>query len=162
MIKKLLIVGYGRHGKDEAAQYLSTVTQLKYAGSCSWAALPLMADYLGIHPQAAWEQRSQNREAWKSHLDELRRYNPTRILELALRSGDIVAGIRDKVELVGAREKGLIDYVLWIHRPGFPEDPTVTFDEFDCDESIDNNGDLYKFHEDLERWAQKHRLRWYY
>lgn len=153
MIKKLLIVGYGRHGKDEAGRYLGTITRLKYGGSTSWAALPLMAEYLGVHPLVAWEERHNNRQIWKDHCDELRRFRPSRLIETALKGGDIITGVRATVELEDARRRGLVDLVLWITRPGFPCDTTVEFGPENCDEALLNVGTLQNFHDDLRRWA---------
>lgn len=157
-IKKLLIVGHGRHGKDEAAMHLSKITPLRYAGSCSWAVLPLMAEYLNIHPQQAWETRHQMRELWKSHCDELRRFNPARLMARALQSGDIVTGCRQLVELEAAKSQKIVDYILWIERPGTPTDPTVDFGPEHADEILTNDGSLTHFHEKLRLWAVLRRI----
>lgn len=124
---KILFVGWGRAGKDEAAAYLAKITGLRYAGSFSWAALPYMAARLGIHPQLAWETRHQNRELWKRYCDELRKVDQTLLARMALQSGDICAGLRDKIELDAVHEAKLFDKIVWVHRPGVPVDTTVTF-----------------------------------
>lgn len=152
IINKLAIVGYGRHGKDEAGIYLGAHSRLRYAGSTSWAALPLMAQYLRVHPQVAWEQRHSNRQIWKDHCDELRRFNPTRLIDLALATGDIVTGIRGKPEILAAKEHS-VDHILWIDRPGFPVDPTVDFGPEVADEIIVNDGTLEDFHKKLDQFA---------
>jgi hypothetical protein len=150
---KILFVGHGRAGKDEAAAYLAKITGLRYAGSFSWAALPYMAARLGIHPQLAWETRHQNRELWKQYCDELRRVDQTLLARMALQSGDICAGLRDKIELEAVKAAKLFDHIVWIARPGIPEDPTVTFSACDCVEYISNDGTLGLFHREIEHWA---------
>jgi len=151
---KILFVGFGRAGKDEAAAYLAKITGLRYAGSFSWAALPYMAARLGIHPQLAWETRHQNRELWKSYCDELRKMDQTILARMALQSGDICAGLRDKVELDAVKAANLFDRIVWINRPGTPEDPTVTFFPSACDDLIVNDGTLEDFHQQIASYAE--------
>jgi hypothetical protein len=153
---KLLFVGWGRAGKDEAASYLSTVTSLRYAGSTSWAALPYMAARLGQHPQVCWENRHKNRELWKQYLDEYRGPCQTLLARIALQSGDICSGVRDIVEIQAIKREKLFDRIIWIDRPGVPQDPTVTFTHFDADEVLYNNGSLAVFHAKLRSLC--HRL----
>lgn len=154
---KILFVGWGRAGKDEAAAHLAKITGLRYAGSFSWAALPYMAARLGIHPQVAWETRRQNRELWKQYCDELRRVDQTLLARMALQSGDICAGLRDQIELDAVYAANLFDKIIWIERPGIPPDPTVTFTSQDIaiDEPICNLGTLEQFHQGIESRARK-------
>ena len=148
---KLLFVGWGRAGKDEAAAYLAKITGLRYAGSFSWAALPYMAARLGIHPQLAWETRHQNRELWKKYCDELRVVDQTLLARMALQSGDICAGLRDEIELDAVHDAALFDAIVWVTRPGIPQDPTVTFSEHHhaITAWINNDGALVDFHNKL-------------
>ena len=170
-MKRILIVGYGRAGKDESGLMLSAITKLPYAGSTSWSAKELVAKRLRIHPQVAWEARHQRREEWKAICDDLRKHDQTKLIRLALESvndekssgllagwGGIVTGCRDKVELSAAKEEGIFDSILWIDRLGTPVDPTVTFTKDDCDEVIHNDGSLLQLHSTLFLWAEKHGL----
>ena len=149
-IKKILFVGWGRAGKDEAAFYVSTKTQLRYAGSFSWAALPHMAEFLGLHPQVAWDTRHQHRETWKRELDRLREQDQCFLARKVLATGEVTAGLRDKAEIDAVKAEKLFDHIVWIDRPGIPVDPTVTFTQADCDVMIQNKGTLADFHETLD------------
>ena len=153
---KILFVGWGRAGKDEAAAYLAKITGLRYAGSFSWAALPYMAARLGIHPQLVWETRRQNRELWKSYCDELRRVDQTLLARMALQSGDICAGLRDQIELDAVYAANLFDQIVWVERTGIPKDPTVTFksDDIAISHHIQNVGTLEEFHAGLDARAR--------
>jgi hypothetical protein len=157
---KILFVGWGRAGKDEAASYLAKITGLRYAGSFSWAALPYMAARLGIHPQLAWETRHQNRELWKQYCDELRVVDQTLLARMALQSGDICAGLRDQIELDAVKAAGLFDKIIWIERPGIPEDSTVTFKRDDpaINFSIANDSSLEFFKANLRTLARDLRI----
>jgi hypothetical protein len=71
--------------------------------------------------------------------------DPSLLLKLALGTGDVVVGVRGKIELYCSRK--LIDYAVWVDNPRAPVDPTVEFSESDCDLSIPNHGgvtDLYR------------------
>lgn len=153
-IHRLIIAGWGRAGKDEAGAFLGRITELRYAGSTSWAALPFVAARLKIHPQLAWETRHARRQEWFEICCDLRRVaeDPAFLVHRALQSGEIVVGIRDAVELAAVKEQELVDRVLWIHRHAV-EDSTVTFEEKDCDETIYNLNTLEDFHLTLFEWA---------
>lgn len=155
---KLLFVGWGRAGKDEAASYISTITSLRYAGSTSWAALPYMAARLGVHPQVAWETRHQNRELWKQYCDEYRTNCQSLLVRIALQSGDLSAGVRDIVEIQAIRREKLFDRIIWVDRPGIPADPTVTFTRDEADEVLHNWGTLLDFHESLQALCLRLRI----
>lgn len=151
---RVLFVGFGRSGKDEASSFCEEHLGLRYAGSFSWSALPFMSDKLKRHPQACWEERHKNRETWKSHLDSLRMDDQTLLAEIALSQGDICAGLRDKRELAAVVEAKLFDHIVWIDRPGIPEDPTVTFTQDDVLATpggyvFQNKGTLHEYHRNL-------------
>lgn len=150
-IKRILFVGYGRAGKDEAAFYVSSKTRLRYAGSFSWAALPHMANFLGLHPQVAWDTRSKHRETWKNELDQLRKQDQCFLARKVLATGEVTAGLRDKAEIDAVKAEKLFDHILWIHRRGIPVDPTVTFGPEDCDLELENHGTLEEFHAALDK-----------
>ena len=169
MNTRILIVGHGRSGKDTAAEILSKITGIPYAGSTSWAAKERVAGVLGVHPQIAWEERHKNRDKWKRICDKLRETDQTILIRDALFSVNhrdrsdgfltgwrgIVAGVRDYAELKAAKLEGLFHHILWIDNYRVPVDPTVTFTPDDCDEVIYNDGDLDEFRETLFLWAEK-------
>jgi len=156
--QKILFCGYGRAGKDEAAIFLGRITQLRYAGSFSWAGLPHMAKVLGVHPCQAWEQRHQQRQFWKDELDKLRLADQCHLARLVIQSGDIAAGLRDIAEINAVKAEKLFDRIVWVDRPGTPVDPTVTYGPDDCDETLSNDGTLEQYHAKLFAWAVKNHL----
>jgi hypothetical protein len=157
---KIAIVGYGRHGKDTVGKIFSKITSLRYGGSTSWAALPYVADHLGIHPQLAWETRHDNRQFWKDYCDWLRRDDPCFLIRKVLFRGDMVVGIRDKVELEAMREQKLVDLIIWVDaNPRITTvDHTVTFGPGDCDQMINNNGSVDSLVLECCRVARNRRL----
>jgi len=148
--KRILFVGWGRTGKDEGAQYCEAHLGLRYGGSTSWAAKEDIAKAMGVHPMTAWEQRHNNRQFWKDHCDWLRRDDPCLLIRRALATGDVIAGIRDRVELFAVMNERLFDVVYWVNRPDAPEDFTVTFTQEDVvslgGRVLENNGTLREYH----------------
>lgn len=154
---KICIGGWGRSGKDEAARTLHGIGPFRFCGSTSWQALPFMAAKLGVPAQIAWDERHNNRQFWKDYCDWLRRDDPAFLIKLALEAGNIVSGIRDKVEIEAAIRENMFDAVLWISRPGIPEDPTFTWgpnDYPDC-HVLFNNGTLEQFQTAVKVWAHE-------
>ena len=156
----VLIVGHGRSGKDEAGMFLHELG-IPYGGSCSWAALPLMAKALNLPEQIAWERRHQMRELWFYHCDRFRdeAKDPLVLVRRALALGNVVTGCRNAKEIVLARDSGVFNHVLWIERPGIPVDPTVKFDSSVATEIIRNVGSLADFHYSLIEWCRSHGIR---
>lgn len=159
--KRVLFVGYGRAGKDEAAQFAESHLGLRYGGSFSWHAKEDVAVALGVHPMTAWETRRQHRKFWYDECNRLRANDITILAKRALASGDIVAGLRDKPELDAVVAQGLFDAIVWVDRD-VPVDPTVTFTKQDVLDAggtvIDNRGSLPEYHLKLILFFRDHLL----
>lgn len=154
----ILFVGWSGAGKDAASEYLAAITGLRYGLSFSRAGLPFMAEVMGLPEEQAYAERHAHREKWKAHLDYLREGDETLLAEIALVKGEVLAGLRDRVELDAARRKDLFSHVVWIERPGVPRDSTVTFEASECDCVILNDGTLDEFHLSIWKWANEHCL----
>lgn len=154
-------LGMGRAGKDTAAEYFCLVTGLTYAGSSSSMVLPIIADSIGIPPEQAWEERHQNRKFWIEWCHAFRHDDPALLVKMCLGAGDVVVGVRGKIELHTVQQARLIDYSVWVDNPRVPVDPTVEFGVADCDFSIPNHGgvtDLYRRIDVLVRLLQTPHL----
>ncbi len=155
---KILFVGNGRSGKDEGAKFLHEHAGLRYGGSTSWAALPHMAAHLHLHPMHAWETRHHHREVWKSHCDWLRRDDPCFLIKTALEGGNVITGVRGLPEIIACAEQRVVDYILWVHNPRVPVDPTVDFGIEQCTDEIMNDGSLRRYHARLLWWCIRKRI----
>jgi hypothetical protein len=127
-IPRLFICGHGRHGKDETANVVSVVHGLGFASSVSSFVLPLVAAALEVPRQEAWDSRHNCREFWFNFCNSLRKSDPSLLVQMVLGSADIVSGVRAMPEIDACFEKGWVDRVIWVERPGFPEDPTLDYD----------------------------------
>lgn len=153
----LAIVGYGKTGKDTAADFLRKHTTLPYVGSTSWVALPLVADHLGMCQQIAWDTRSEHRTAWYKHCAYLKRDNPLFLVNLCIKKGGkIVTGLRELREVEACRDAG--HHIMWVDSSGrgITSDPSLTeFDQSIAHDVVDNNGTIPAFHNRLKTWAKK-------
>lgn len=150
---KLLLVGYGRAGKDEGLAYLSALTGLRNGGCTSIYLLPYVAAELGASWTETYEARHRNREEWFRIGNKLREKDPGILLRQALAQGDLTGGVRDIEEIIAARTMRLVDLIVWIENERVPIDNTVKFDSSHCDLIIQNNGTLEEYHEKLNRLA---------
>lgn len=164
----IALCGYGRAGKDTAAEWLRDHTVLRFSGGCSWTALPYMARRLSedfgrlVTEEEAYRRRHEDRMKWYTYMneyrkDEYRKDDPARLIRDVLQHSDLVCGVRDRCELLAAREEQLLDLVVWIDRD-VPVDPTVTYSIDDCDIVVRNHGTIHEFHQRLYRLARSLRL----
>lgn len=153
-IPKILFVGYGRSGKDTAGQFLHGRGCLRYGGSTSWAALPMMAAFLNLHPMYAWETRHQHRQTWKEHCDWLRSQGDhCFLMRRALETGNMITGTRGLPEIDAAIAEKLFDSIVWIDNPRVEKDFTVDFGSGKATDVIINDGTLVQFYDTLLNWA---------
>jgi hypothetical protein len=150
---KVIFVGNGRCGKDEACIWFGQNTSLKNAGTTSKYLTHHVAMRLGLPDHVVYQDRHQNRELWYRIGKEVRFNDPGILLREAFENGSVSGGVRDYEEVVYARESGLVDLIVWIDRP-VPKDPTVEFDHTVCDITIPNHGTLAEYHSRLERLAK--------
>lgn len=153
-LPKLMIVGYGRAGKDTAGEYLGTHSLLRYNGSTSNIVCPLIAEALGISPEEAWRTRHENRQFWYEWSNEYRKDDPAKLIKKSLEQADLVIGVRDMREIKAAREQKLVNLIIWVDSNRVPKDPTVGFTKDDADLIIQNNDDIDSFYDKLERFAR--------
>jgi hypothetical protein len=148
-IMTLGIMGPGRAGKDEAAEWLVANTTLTYAGSTSIAISREVARRENITFDEAHAQRHARRIYWRALADEMRAHNPSALAEEMLQGSTLLVGVRARVEMQAVIAKKLCDLVVWVDRPGIPPDPTLEFGPELCDITIHNWWDVPEY---LRRW----------
>lgn len=151
IVPTIAICGYGRAGKDTAAEWFRDHSILEFCGGCSWTGLPYVAKRLCISEEEAWNTRHHRRMEWYEILNEYRKDDPTRLIKDVLKHSEIICGIRDKKELISGQEENLIDLTIWIENNRVDVDPTVTYSVDDCDLIIRNCGTLEDFYKKLYR-----------
>lgn len=142
--------GWGRAGKDTAAQWWCKTAGLLYSGSASKIVNPLVAHMAGDDPEHCFSVRHENKDFWIEACHALRRLDLTLLIRMALGAGDVLVGVRCGKELHEARRLGMFDYSIWISRM-VPRDKTVEYGEKDCDTTVNNDGSVSALYERIER-----------
>lgn len=158
---RLAICGPGKCGKDEAAKFLASITNLRYLGSTSQAALDFVyKKWNSIEPgtyktkEDFYADRNLHRSFWATTIDEYNQNDQARLYRDHVCNGsDFLTGIRRLRELKAAKNEGLFDLSIWIEKPDVPGDHTLDYTAIHCDISIHNHLSLNHFHYKLERLA---------
>jgi hypothetical protein len=144
------ILGMGRAGKDEAAEFLAKTFGLSPVKSSSLNALPFVAHMIGMDPEAAYAERHQHREFWVEACNQLRKTDLTTLARWCLGQCDFAVGLRGRDEVPAVVKGGVVDLTIWIER-NVPTDPTVEFTSKECDFVVENYWSLEEFHTRLAR-----------
>lgn len=147
--KKIGIVGHGGHGKDEFANRLASVSGLRYyAGTSVYAAemvfwrLREKHEYALNYPNATacWLDRLNHRNDWKEAIGAYNARDPVRLYRDCLSLQDMLTGIRLRREFDAINAARLVDFWIWVERPGYPIDPTCELTKEDCQSVVINDG----------------------
>lgn len=144
--KVIAICGNGGCGKDTAAAYLGSITNLRYVESTSRVAAVEVfkcMNALGIcsyqNAEDAHRDRRNHREVWAKMIDLYNYEDPARLYKKCLEDQDILTGVRKRREYEACLAGGLIDFSIWIERAGFDDDSTQEYGPSLCDIVIYNN-----------------------
>lgn len=158
---KLMIMGYGRHGKDTVAEYLRDHYGMTFESSSHAAAeaiFPMLCavrDYGSV--EEAYEDRHAMipipydggwiamREVWYEAIRLLNGGDPTTLAKKIFAKSDLYVGIRSKEEFDACRKEGLFDIAIWVDRSSHvPEESSASCSVSwkDAEYLIDNNGTL--------------------
>lgn len=150
----LCFLGYGRAGKDAAAEFLGNSLGLPYGGSTSLVAAPLVASALGLPVEEAFASRHENRMFWFHFLNAVRERDQCLLAKLLLAQSAFVVGLRSKTEVESCVREGVVDTTIWVRNPRVPVDPTVEFEESDCHVTLVNDKSLETYHSKLLCFAK--------
>lgn len=160
---KLIVIGYGRHGKDTVCEILQDEYGYKFMSSSEFCAekvaYPALKDvYNYSSVSECYSDRHNHRKEW---FDLIAGYNiddPAKLGTELFSEYDIYCGLRRKEELIALSENKACDYIIWVDAskrlpPENAESCTVTSEMADF--IIDNNGDLENLKENLENVLRK-------
>ena len=151
---KLLILGYGRHGKDTVAEMLHRKYGFRFTPSSEFVGREIIWEVWGkLHYptfEAMFADRVNHRQIWMEMIAQYNTPQKDRTARTMLSRGyDLYVGMRRMDEYEASRH--LFDYILWVDRSEYlpPETGSmdITPELARPDFTIDNNGTL----EDLER-----------
>lgn len=158
---KIIVMGYKRHGKDFACEYLNSMFGRTYSSS-SWMACKLFlyeqlkTKYGYTSAEQCFNDRHNHRAEW---FNAIRAYNDPDLCRLGKQifaSHDIYCGIRNREEFEALRDQKLFDYAVWVDataRIGEKEDITsMELTPDDADVIIDNNRSPLELYHQLDEF----------
>lgn len=166
-MKKLLVMGYARHGKDTVAEIIQRRFGASFMSSSLYCAehviYPALCDAWADAvlngkedpaipfyktPEEAFEDRGNHRAFWFKAICDYRKDDEARLGREIFAQHDVYCGIRSMEEYLAVKNARLYDHVIWVHRKGYPvEDPTsCTVGGWLIEDWIHNDGNL----DDLE------------
>lgn len=155
---KFFIIGHGRHGKTEAAEFINKITGLTFADSSKFAAKVVRPYLEQVHfityPSlaACWQDRHNHRSKWYEAITQYNSHDMSRLSQAIFEECDIYAGIRNREEFIAS--KHLSDLAVWIDasdRCGLEPESSMTIRREDADIVVENNDTLLRFHQKLAR-----------
>lgn len=154
---KILVMGYGRHGKDTVSAMLAEVCNLNFVSSSEFCAekVILQAIYRGHTPELealqgkyhsaseCFNDRHIHRSLWYDTIRAYNRQDATALGRAIFKEHDIYCGLRSKTEFHALKNSGLVDIVIWVDasdRLPPEEEDSCTVKPWMADFTIDNNG----------------------
>ena len=158
---KILILGYGRHGKDTVAEMLHRQHGYRFISSSEFVGREVIWENWGRMRYPTFEAMFEDRVNWrKQWMEMIALYNTpdkTRTARTMLERGyDLYVGMRRMDELSASRH--LFDYILWVdrskHLPAETGSMDITRESAEPDHIIDNNGTLGDLEHRVAEFAQ--------
>lgn len=178
MRSKLMIIGYGRHGKDTVAEYLRDKYGFTFQSSSYAAASAILPMLQAVRDYGSVEEAFEDRHAcislqddgdqifmrqvWYEAIRLLNKGDPTTLAKQIYSKSDIYVGIRSIDEFKAIKAKRMFDLAIWVdasHRLP-PEDissNTITIDQADV--VLDNNKNLGHLFDQIDNLVQKSIIR---
>ena len=148
---KLMVCGYGRHGKDTFCERLQE-SGFKFCSS-SWAACeaviwPAWGIKFYANPLDCFNDRHNHRAVWFELIKAFNKNDKTRLARHIYKDHQVYCGIRSNEEFNAVKASKLFDVSIWIDAskrlpPESKDSCTVTPDM--CDIVITNNGTIDEF-----------------
>lgn len=158
---KLLLLGYGRHGKDSVAELLHQKHGFRFISSSEFVGREIIWQNWGNLRYPTFEAMFEDRVNWrKQWMEMIALYNTpdkTKTARTMLERGyDLYVGMRRKDELDASRH--LFDHIVWVDRSQhlLPETGSmdITRENAKPDYVIDNNGTLKDLERNVEEFAR--------
>ena len=138
-MKKLLILGHKRHGKDTFAQFIKDHMggDFKFESSSMFCAEHFIFDALKekygyATVQDCFNDRGNHRAEWYDLISEYNQENPAKLAAEILKTSDCYVGMRSEREYRAAQSQRLFDVIAWVYNSTLPKEDESSFTiEFD-------------------------------
>jgi hypothetical protein len=133
---KLMIMGYGQHGKDTVCEILNKIH----------AIYPILKDLIGYQTiEECYNDRGNHRALWFELIKAFNHHDKARLARLIYTDSYVYCGVRNIEEFKAIKEAGLFDYAIWVDasvRVSAETTNSCTVTEDLADYTISNNGSL--------------------
>ena len=157
---RIMVMGYGRHGKDTVSEMLCELRGLKYVSSSLFCAENVvMPVFNGKYDSAqeCYDDRHNHRTTWFEAIRDYNRADPTRLGRAIFEEKDIYCGIRNKTEFQALKNARLLDHSIWVDASDrHPAESTAScsVEPWMADFVIDNNGSEADLARNVKQWAE--------
>jgi len=146
-LPKLMVCGYGRHGKDTVCEmmapwkFVSSSMFVAEAAVYPW----LKAQYGYTSLDECYADRGNHRAEWHKLISVYNKKDLARLARELYQEYDIYCGLRCQLEFAAAQKEGLFALSIWVDASErLPPESTdsCTITKRMCDIVIENNGTL--------------------
>lgn len=115
-MRKILIIGHARHGKDTVAELLAEQLQAKFNSSsravCDHHIYPMLAKFY-VDSDACYNDRINCRDLWAALIRDYCAKDKARLAKLIFEHNDIYVGLRNREEFDAVRI-AFDPFVIWV------------------------------------------------
>ena len=131
-MKKLLIIGHARHGKDTFAEFLRDLYGYTFESSSLAASNIFIYDKLKYiynykTPEECFNDRVNHRAEWYNLIVDFNRNDRSALAKEILKKSDIYVGMRDNDEIEECIKQGLFDLIIGVYNYRVPEEDKSSF-----------------------------------
>jgi dephospho-CoA kinase len=132
-MKRILLIGSARHGKDTVAEMLSAMCGITFESSSMAAARIFLFDKLkdkyGYKTFGdCFEDRMNRRAEWHAEICEYNKDDKARLAKDILATSDMYVGMRSNVEVEECLRQGLFNLVIAVYDPRKRLEDATSFD----------------------------------
>ena len=131
-MKKLLIIGHARHGKDTVAEFLRGIYDYQFESSSVAASRIFLYDALKdkygyTNEDECFEDRVNHRQEWHDLIVDYNTPDKARLARDIMKENDIYVGMRSNSECEACLKQGIFDLVIGVFDPRKPLEPETSF-----------------------------------
>lgn len=159
--KKILVMGYARHGKDTAADMIAQRYGLSFTSSSMFCAEHVMMPHFEKHlmkydsVEACYEDRINWRDTWYTTIRDYNRPDATALGRAIFEKHDIYCGLRSRAEFDALKNTGAFDISVWVDAQdrGLPPESndSCTVRPWMVDYVVDNGGSEGDLHFNIKQ-----------
>lgn len=162
---KIIVIGHGRHGKDEFCERLGLPFESSSMVAAEEVVFPLL---INMYPDAktCFEDRHNHRALWFTLIQHYNAEDKAKLGRKILAKQDVYCGVRDSQELRALQSDSQYEDLLtvWIDaskRVQLEDESSINVTKDYADVIIKNNGTLEEFHQAIAQFKHDYRLEAY-